>query len=173
MLRWSTGGRNHACALLVRDPSTGQEVERPYHEGMEQQLPERFKVKFVARMYASEDPIASVPPGRSFLFLHPYMSKGSMSLLGVVEEARLVERSAHAKVLPHVYHLDVRRVQGQGEADATFQGIRADAGAAFGNTLVQLFGLTVAQANVTPATLGNERARHVLHLPGGTPQVPA
>ncbi len=173
LLWWSTGGRNHACALLVRDPSTGQEVERPYHEGMEQQLPERFKVKFTARTRSGEDPTIIVSPGRSFLFLHPYKSNGSMPMLGVVEEARLVERSSWPTHMPHIYHLAVRRIQGQGGAGVVHPGIRSDAGVAFRNTLVQHFGVAVAQANTAPATLNQTRPLFVLHLPGGTPRTPA
>ncbi len=175
LLRWGTGSKTHACALLVRDPSTGQEVERPYHEGMQQLLPERFKVKFVARMLATPDPIAGIPPGRSFLFLHPYKSKGSMLLLGVVEAVRLVERAKNPTHVPHIYHLDVRRVQGQGQGGEgiVHPGIQSDVAVALRNTLVQHFGVAVAQANAVPAMLDQKCARFVLHFPGGTPRMPA
>ncbi len=174
LLRWGTGATIYACALLVRDPRTGQEVERLYHEGMEQQLPERFKVKFTARMLRDDDPMASVPPGRSFLFLHHPTRKGVMPLLGVVEAAQLVHRSAVPGSEPHVYHLHVGRLRDDhGNAGVTYKGVRDDAGAMMRNTLVHHFGVSVVQANNTPVLLSHLQAMHVLHLPGGTLRVPA
>ncbi len=157
----------------MRDPRTGQEVERPYHEGMEQQLPERFKVKFVAFMPWSQDPVATVPPGRSFLFLYRFKARGVMPLLGVVEVAQLVHRSADPWTKPHVYHLHVRRLQGQVDCDITYQGVESDAGAALRNTLVHHFGVSAARANAVPVARHPGHPMFLLHLPGGTPSVPS
>ncbi len=161
--------------LLVHDPRTGQEVERFYHEGMEQQLPERFKVKFVAFMPPGQDPVASVPPGRSFLFLHHHPRRSTMSLLGVVEAAELVERSADPWSKPHVYHLHVRRLQEpqQGDVGGAHLSTQSGAGPALRNALVRHFGVGVAQANSTPVELHGSKVASVLHLPGGTPRLPA
>ncbi len=158
----------------MRGPRTGQEVERPYHEGMEQQLPERFKVKFTARMFADDDPIAMVPPGRSFLFLHHHCARGVMPLLGVVEAAQLVERSATPWSKPHVYHLHVRRLRdNHGDASGVPPGVQDGHGAAMRHALVHHFGLSVAKANAAPVSFHNGHPMCVLHLPGGTPRVPA
>ncbi len=160
----------------MRDPSTGQEVERPYHEGMEQQLPERFKVKFTALMPKGDDPVSVVPPGRSFLFLHPKSTRGSMPLLGVVEEVRLVETSPHPTDTPHVYHLDVRRIQAPGQANIAHPGVDAGVGAALRHTLLQHFGLSVGGANAAVVVHGGRHSasiKQILHLPGGTPRMPA
>ncbi len=178
LLRWSTQVMKHQCALLARDPRTGQEVEKPYHEGMEQELPERFKVKFLARMHARQDPVASVPPGRSFLFLHHRNRNGAMPLVGVVEAAQLAHRSAVPGSEPHVYHLHVRRLQGQGTAAVTYKGVESDAGAMLRNTLVHHFGVGVDAVNEAPVllrfghALRSGQAVQVLHLPDGTPRFP-
>ncbi len=176
VLRWSTGTLKHHCALLVRDPRTGQEVERPYHEGMEQQLPERFKVKFVARMPSSEDPVASVPPGRSFLYLHrpgyKAMTAPMLTLLGVVEEAQLVERSTDSAMKPHVFHVHVRRSPSRGSSSVSYKGVLNDATAALRNLLVHHFGLSITQANAVPVLINPHNTTSVVHLPGGTPRVP-
>ncbi len=176
VLRWSTSTKKHHCALLVRDTHTGWELERPYHEGMEQQLPERFKVKFLARMLPSEDPVASVPPGRSFLYLHNpghgVDTAPTLTLLGVVEEAQLVERSADPMIKRHVYHLGVRRVRDDGSSNVRHQGAQWDRGSALRNVLVYHFGLSIAQADAVPVLLDAQTARSVLHLHDGTPHVP-
>ncbi len=169
LLRWGTAATARACALLVRDLRSGQEVERPYHPGMEQELPERFKVKFTARMFPSEDPVASVPPGRSFLFLHRFTATGVMPLLGVVEEAQLVHTSADPWTTPHVYHLHVRRLQ----ANQGYGGSLSGPGAVLRNTLVHHFGVSVVQALGTPVMLHGSQLLDVLHLPAGTPRIPA
>ncbi len=185
MLRWSTLAFKHPCALLVRDPRTGQEAERPYHQGMEQQLPERFKVKFVARTLLSEDPVAITAPGRAFLFLDPThlhqrrtdpeQGVPPMQLLGVVEEAEFVEDVPDPQHLPRTWHLTVRRLR-PGRADAAAANVlgqlEGGPGRQFRSTAVAVFGLGVREANRLDVTLDGKSPKSVLCLPAAPPRLP-
>ncbi len=77
----------------------GEEREVPYHEGLERQLPERFKVKFLAWSTATDLPPAPPLPPASFLFLQVGLRLAACVTVAVLEHTAW--RHALQHVGPH------------------------------------------------------------------------